>query len=107
MAINVNTLPSNDSNSISIRWLTFRPAKDKINAKKLKIEKDGYIPELGKAKDTYIVENNDIWLRCIKVANKLKKIPRATIKSEEKISNCEKRMVEKYKNKTSKASINR
>lgn len=102
MAKNLNTLPSANSNKFSIRWLKFSPTKEnEINAKKLKIGKDGYVPKLnGEAKDTYIIKQNDVWCRCVRESNKLKKIPGATIKSDEKIKNCKERMSQKYdKNK--------
>ena len=109
MGNNVNTLPSIDSNSISIRWLTFSPTRDnEIDAKKLKIEKGGYVPEVGKeAKDTYIIVENDVWHRCVKVdPKKLRKMQGATIKSAEKIKTCERRLEQKY-HKNKKDSINR
>lgn len=107
MGNNVNTIPSIDNSSISIRWLTFSPTKDnEIDAKKLKIGKGGYVPEVGKeAKNTYIIVKNDVWDRYVKVdSKKLRKIPGATIKSEEKRKACEKRLEQKY---TKKDSINR
>lgn len=104
MGNNVNTIPSIDNNSISIRWLTFSSTKEnKIDAKKLKIGKDGYVPKVGKkVEPTYIIEKNDVWDRYIKVdEKKLKKVPGSTIKSEEKIKNFEKRRSQKYKQKDS------
>lgn len=104
MGNNVNTIPSIDNNSISIRWLTFSSTREnEIDAKKLKIGKDGYVPKVGKkVEPTYIIEKNDVWDRYIKVdEKKLKKIPGSTIKSEEKIKNFEKRRSQKYKQKDS------
>lgn len=104
MGNNVNTIPSIDNNSSSTRWLTFSLTKEnKIDAKKLKRGKDGYVPKVGKkVEPTYIIEKNDVWDRYIKVdETKLKKIPGSTIKSEEKIKNFEKRISQKYKQKES------
>ncbi len=106
MGNNVTTLPSTNSNRISIRWLTFSPTiNNEIDAKKLKVEKNGYVPQLGKkVENTYIIVKNDVWDRCVKSGNKLKRIAGATIKSEEKIKACEKRLAQKYHQKD---SINR
>ena len=74
MGNNVNTLPSNDVDSFSIRWITFatRDKENVIDAKKMMKGKNAYIPDVGKVQNTYIVEKNNIWMRCIKVAKKLK-----------------------------------
>lgn len=107
MGNNVNTLSSIDSNSISIRWLTFSPTRDnEIDAKKLKIGDGRYVPEVGKeTENTYIIVKNDVWDRYVKVdSRKLKKIQGATINSEEKRKACERRLEQKYHKKD---SINR
>lgn len=61
--------------------------------------RDAYIPEVGKVQSTYIIEKNNIWMRCIKVANKLRRINGANIKSDEKIKRLETRMNKKYAQK--------
>ncbi|MBP3502103.1 MAG: hypothetical protein J6K42_01290 [Clostridia bacterium] len=104
MGKNVNTKPSIDNNSISIRWLTFWPTRDnQIGAKKLKIGKDGYTPKVGKkVEPTYIIEKNNVLERYIKVdEKKLKKIPGATIKSEKNIKHLKKIISQKYSQKDS------
>ena len=101
MGNNVNTLPSNDVDSFSIRWITFatRDKENVIDAKKMVKGRDAYIPEVGKVQSTYIIEKNNIWMRCIKVANKLRRINGANIKSDEKIKRLETRMNKKYAQK--------
>ena len=76
MGNNVNTLPSSDVDSLSIRWITFatRDKENVIDAKKMVKGRDAYIPEVGKVQSTYIIEKNNIWMRCVKVANKLRKM---------------------------------
>ena len=46
-----------------------------------------------------IIEKNNIWMRCVKVANKLRKVNGANIKSDEKIKRLETRMNKKYEQK--------
>lgn len=101
MGNNVNTLPSNDVDSFSIRWITFatRDKENVIDAKKMMKGKNAYIPDVGKVQNTYIVEKNNIWMRCIKVANKLRKINGANIKSDEKVKRLETRIDKKYAQK--------
>ena len=101
MGNNVNTLPSNDVDSFSIRWITFatRDKENVIDAKKMMKGKNAYIPDVGKVQNTYIVEKNNIWMRCIKLANKLRKINGANIKSNEKVKRLETRMNKKYEQK--------
>ena len=101
MGNNVNTLPSNDVDSFSIRWITFatRDKENVIDAKKMMKGKNAYIPDVGKVQNTYIVEKNNIWMRCVKVANKLRKVNGANIKSDEKIKRLETRMNKKYEQK--------
>ena len=101
MGNNVNTLPSNDVDSFSIRWITFatRDKENVIDAKKMVKGRNAYIPEVGKVQSTYIIEKNNIWMRCVKVANKLRKVNGANIKSDEKIKRLETRMNKKYAQK--------
>lgn len=101
MGNNVNTLPSSDVDSFSIRWITFatRDKENVIDAKKMVKGRDAYIPEVGKVQSTYIIEKNNIWMRCIKAANKLRRINGANIKSDEKIKRLETRMNKKYAQK--------
>lgn len=101
MGNNVNTLPSSDVDSFSIRWITFstRDKENIIDAKKMVKGRNAYIPEVGKAQSTYIIEKNNIWMRCVKVANKLRKINGANIKSDEKIKGLETKMNKKYEQK--------
>ena len=49
MGNNVNTLPSSDVDSLSIRWITFatRDKENVIDAKKMVKGRDAYIPEVG------------------------------------------------------------
>lgn len=98
MGNDVNTKPSVGKNKISIRWIEFSPTRtNEITAQKLKIEKEGYVPKVdNKVVTTYLIKSNNVWERCIKAGNKLKKIPGATIKSEEKIKNLTRRLIEKY-----------
>jgi len=42
---------------------------------------------------TYIIEKNNVWMRCAKIANKLKRI--STVGSEEKINKFKERMARK------------
>jgi len=102
MGNNVNTLPSNDVDSFSIRWITFatRDKENVIDAKKMMKGKNAYIPDVGKVQNTYIVEKNNIWMRCIKVANKLRKINGANIKSDEKVKRLKARIDKKYAQKS-------
>ena len=101
MGNNENTLPSSDVDSFSIRWITFttRDKENVIDAKKMVKGRNAYIPEVGKAQSTYIIEKNNIWMRCVKVANKLRKINGANIKSDEQIKRLEARRNKKYEHK--------
>lgn len=87
------TMQSSEKNKISINWLVFNPKEKEINAKKLNIGKGAYIPKVENVEKTYIIEKNSVWMRCVRTANKLKRI--STIKSEEKIENLKKRMERK------------
>lgn len=102
MGINVNTQPSVDTNSISIRWITFcsKEKENTIEAKKMKIGKGAYVPEVGKVHNDYIVEKNNKWMRCIKSDNKLKRVRGADIEDEEKIKSLEDAMERKYLQKS-------
>lgn len=91
MENNVNTLPSKENNRISINWMIFNPKE--IDAKKLKIGKGAYIPKIENVEKTYIIEKNNVWMRCAKIANKLKRI--STVGSEEKINKFKERMARK------------
>lgn len=103
MGNNVNTKPSTN-NRMFIRWLIFSPTREnEINAKKLKSGKEGYVPNVDKeVGNTYIIENNNVWDRHVKVdSKKVRKIPGATITSKEKIKDCERRRDEKYHQRNS------
>ncbi len=93
MENNVNTLPSKENNRISINWMIFNPKEKEIDAKKLKIGKGAYIPKIENVERTYIIEKNNVWMRCAKIANKLKRI--STVGSEEKINKFKGRMARK------------
>ena len=56
MGNNVSTLPSSDVNKISINWVIFNPKEKEIDAKKLKIGKGAYVPEVEDVQNTYIIE---------------------------------------------------
>lgn len=90
MENNVNTLPSKENNRISINWMIFNPKEKEIDAKKLNIGKGAYIPKIENVEKTYIIEKNNVWMRCAKIANKLKRI--STVGSEGKIEMFKKRM---------------
>ena len=102
MGNNVSTLPSSDVNKISINWIIFNPKEKEIDAKKLKIGKGAYVPEVEDVQNTYIIEKDNVWMRCVKVANKLRNVKNATIQSEEKIRRLKEKMAKKYEQKMDK-----
>ena len=73
--------------------MIFNPKEKEIDAKKLKIGKGAYIPKIENVEKTYIIEKNNVWMRCAKIANKLKRI--STVGSEEKINKFKERMARK------------
>lgn len=98
MGNNVSTLPSSDVNKISINWVIFNPKEKEIDAKKLKIGKGAYVPEVEDVQNTYIIEKDNVWMRCFKIANtnKLKKVSNV---KEGEIDALNARKARKYKSK--------
>ena len=101
MGTNVNTIPSSNNMDYSIRWVSFESNQNEIDAKKLKIEGKGKLPNVGKVGTTYIVEKNGLWERCIKQADKLRRIAGATIKDKAKAKRCKERIEAKYEKELS------
>lgn len=96
MGTNVNTIPSSDDMGYSIRWVSFESNQKSIDAKKLKVEGKGKLPNVGKVGTTYIVEKDSVWERCIKQADKLRRIAGATVKNRAKAKRFSERLERKY-----------
>lgn len=96
MGTNVNTIPSSNNMEYSIRWVSFESNQNEIDAKKLKVEGRGKLPNVGKVGTTYIIEKDNVWERCIKHADKLRRIAGATIKDKVKARKCKERIEAKY-----------
>lgn len=101
MGTNVNTIPSSDDMGYSIRWVSFESNQKEIDAKKLKVEGKGKLPNVGKVGTTYIVEKNGLWERCIKQADKLRRIAGATVKDKAKAKRFSERLERKYNKEAS------
>lgn len=100
MGTNVNTIPSSNNMDYSIRWVSFESNQNEIDAKKLKVEGKGKLPNVGKVGTVYIVEKEGVWERCVKHADKLRRIAGATIKNKAKAKRCKERIEAKYKDIT-------
>ncbi len=93
---NVSTTLSKGDMGFTINCLKFETVEDRIKAKKFKIGEKGKLPNVSSVKPTYLVKVNGLWERCVKAANKLRKIPGATIENETKASSLDARLARKY-----------
>ena len=93
---NVSTTLSSNNMGFTINWLNFESVENEINAKKFKVEGKGKLPKCSTAKTTYMVNVNNVWERCVKTADKLRRIAGATVKDETKMSRFDARLARKY-----------
>ncbi len=97
MGKNVNTIPSTDNMNYSIRWISFQSLQNSIDAQIPKMGKAGKSLNISKAEPTYIIMENDVWNRCVKVdQNKIKKLKGAEITNEAEKKRLKKKRDRKY-----------
>lgn len=110
MGNNVNTIPSADNNmNYSIRWISFQSLQNTIDAQIPKNGKAGKSLKVSKSEPTYIIVENDVWNRYVKVdSKKLRRLKGAEITDEIKKKRLQEKLDRKYyQEKNSDDSYNR
>lgn len=99
MGNNVNTIPlTNEDMGYSFRIVSLESIQHTLDIKIPDNAKEGRLPKkVSKSEPTYIIVENDVWNRCVKVdSKKLRKLKGAEVTDEAKKKRLQEKLARKY-----------